>query len=135
MDRGEPVARDRRGAGVIALTLPWPPAANNLHAVVRGRKVLSKAGRMYRELVALRVLEQKTPSFGALPLTVQIDAHMPDKRRRDLDNILKAALDSLTRAGVWDDDSQIHHLSIRRYPPPAGTRAGWLGVRVGEVAL
>jgi crossover junction endodeoxyribonuclease RusA len=118
---------------VIALTLPWPPSANNLHAVVRGRKVLSKAGRMYRELVALRVLELRPQPLGKARLTVQIDAHEPDKRRRDIANIEKAAIDSLTRTGLWDDDSQIDHLSIRRFPPMGGTRAGWLSVRVGEM--
>jgi crossover junction endodeoxyribonuclease RusA len=43
-----------------------------------------------------------------------ITAHPPDKRRRDLDNILKCLLDSLTHAGVWDDDSQVDELAVIR---------------------
>jgi crossover junction endodeoxyribonuclease RusA len=43
-----------------------------------------------------------------------MSVHAPDRRRRDLDNVLKSTLDSLTHAGVWDDDSQIDQLSVER---------------------
>lgn len=39
---------------------------------------------------------------------------MPDRRRRDLDNMPKALFDGLTHAGVWTDDSQIDDLRIVR---------------------
>lgn len=39
---------------------------------------------------------------------------MPDNRRRDAVNLLKAPLDALAHAGVYEDDSQIVELSIRR---------------------
>ena len=45
-----------------------------------------------------------TPTKSRWPC---IEAWMPDKRVRDLDNLLKAPLDALTRAGFWVDDSQI----------------------------
>ncbi len=32
---------------------------------------------------------------------------MPDRRRRDLDNLQKAAFDALTKAGFWLDDIQV----------------------------
>jgi len=41
----------------------------------------------------------------------------PDRRRRDLDNVLKSLLDSLEHAGVYTDDSQIRKLSIERSEP------------------
>jgi crossover junction endodeoxyribonuclease RusA len=43
-----------------------------------------------------------------------IQAWLPDRRRRDLDNLLKAVQDALAHAGVYDDDSQIVDLRIRR---------------------
>jgi crossover junction endodeoxyribonuclease RusA len=43
-----------------------------------------------------------------------MDAFPPDRRRRDLDNILKASLDSLTHAHIYADDELIDVLIVRR---------------------
>jgi crossover junction endodeoxyribonuclease RusA len=51
---------------------------------------------------------------------VHIDYWPPTRRKSDLDNQFKAILDSLTAAGVWDDDSQIDELSIARKPVMKG---------------
>ena len=39
---------------------------------------------------------------------------MPDKRRRDLDNITKALLDALSHANMFEDDEQIDDLHLIR---------------------
>jgi len=52
------------------------------------------------------------PMTGRLAVTV--DLYPPDKRRRDVDNSAKATLDALAHAGVYEDDSQIDDLHIRR---------------------
>jgi crossover junction endodeoxyribonuclease RusA len=119
---------------MIALTLPWPPSVNTYwrhpsKGALAGRTLISERGRAYREAVQKLAQAEKWGSMGDTRLSVQIEAYMPDKRRRDLDNTLKAALDSLTAAGVWDDDSQIDHLSIRR----ASMIGGMLKVRITEV--
>jgi crossover junction endodeoxyribonuclease RusA len=49
---------------------------------------------------------------------------------RDLDNILKCLLDSLTRAGAWDSDGQIDELAIIRGEP---VREGTVEVIVSEI--
>jgi len=51
----------------------------------------------------------------------------PDKRIRDLDNILKSSLDALTHAFVWKDDSQISKLTIQRFPP---AKPGYVRVQI-----
>lgn len=121
--------------GVVVLTLPWPPAANNLHAVVRGRKVLSKAGREYRGKVAAACAAQGAPRLGRARLRVSVSAFPPDRRRRDLDNLNKAVLDALVFARVFDDDSQVDDLRIARGEP---VKEGRLSVTVevmrGQVA-
>jgi crossover junction endodeoxyribonuclease RusA len=38
----------------------------------------------------------------------------PDRRKRDLSNLIKAMEDAMTQAGVWGDDSQIDYLTIIR---------------------
>ncbi|NBW23084.1 MAG: RusA family crossover junction endodeoxyribonuclease, partial [Caulobacteraceae bacterium] len=55
------------------------------------------------------------------------EAFPPDKRKRDLDNVLKSLLDALTHANVWDDDSQIDDLRIYR-----NIVAGMVKVRLYE---
>lgn len=113
---------------MITVDLPWPPSLNHLYASVNGRKVLSKSGRLYRWAVLQEVNKVKPAKFESQRLSVQIDAFPPDRRKRDLDNMLKCALDGLTNAGLWEDDSQIDHLSIRRL-----SIGGFLRVKICEM--
>jgi crossover junction endodeoxyribonuclease RusA len=46
------------------------------------------------------------------PVKVDIAYTQPDRRIRDLDNLAKAVLDSLTHAGAWEDDAQVHDLHV-----------------------
>jgi crossover junction endodeoxyribonuclease RusA len=41
------------------------------------------------------------------------------KRKRDLDNVAKTLKDALTRAGTWQDDSQVDDLRVVRGTPEA----------------
>lgn len=41
-------------------------------------------------------------------------AYPPDRRRRDLDNLLKGILDGLQYAGLYEDDCQVDDLRISR---------------------
>jgi len=50
-------------------------------------------------------------------LAIRLYAYPPDRRRRDLDNILKATLDSLTYAEVIEDDSLFDRIYIERRSP------------------
>lgn len=101
---------------MIKLTLPWPPSVNRYWRSVNGRVLIAAAGRRYRTDVELvyRLQSLTGGGCGSLLVEVSIDAWLPDLRRRDIDNILKAPLDALTHAGLWDDDSQVVQLSIRK---------------------
>ena len=107
----------------MQLTLPFPPSANRIwrSVCIRGkpRVLLSRQGREFRETVAA-TLAGKLPPTAMGRLAVSIDAYPPDRRRRDLDNLQKAILDSLQAAGVYLDDAQIDVLQIRRCPPEPG---------------
>ncbi|EES6198012.1 RusA family crossover junction endodeoxyribonuclease, partial [Escherichia coli] len=69
-------------------------------------------------------------------LAIKIIAEPPDKRRRDLDNILKAPLDALTHAlthaGLLMDDEQFDEINIVRAQPVSGGR---LGVKIYPIML
>lgn len=104
-----------------AMVLPFPPSTNHYWRSVPGKGVLvSQKGRMYRSAVHALAVSQGWPRFGCQRVHVAIEAWMPDKRRRDLDNLLKATLDALTYAGIWSDDSQIDALTITRAPLVGG---------------
>ena len=99
--------------GEIAFTVPWPPSVNRYYRHVGPRVLISKDGRIYRREIEGRLGGLlREPLRGALALTAEM--HPPDHRRRDLDNLGKALLDSLQHAGVFLDDSQIDELHIYR---------------------
>lgn len=104
------------------ITLPWPPSNNTYYRHNRGRTHISEKGKAYRIKVWTAVhkarwtklLSPNKMAFFDARLHVIINCHPPDKRRFDVDNWAKVCLDSLTKAGVWHDDSQIDHLEIVR---------------------
>lgn len=99
---------------MIHLTLPWPPSVNRIWRQYQGRVLLSREGRAYRQAVLGEWLQAQQQGMGRQRLRLVIDAHMPDARRRDIDNLGKAVLDAMQAARVFEDDSQIDDLRIRR---------------------
>ena len=80
--------------------------------------------------MALIVRQQRLKLNLSGRLAIKIIAEPPDKRRRDLDNILKAPLDALTHAGLLIDDEQFDEINIVRGLPVPGGR---LGVKIYEI--
>jgi crossover junction endodeoxyribonuclease RusA len=99
---------------MTTLTLPFPPSVNTYWRMVRGRMLISKAGREYRQAVQDTALVSRWDGWGPAKVAVEIIAWLPDNRRRDADNLFKAPLDALAHAGLYDDDSQIIRLSIQK---------------------
>ena len=83
---------------MIEITLPWPPSVNTYWRNFDGRMIISARGREYRETVGDQMTLQKMVKHFKGQLKVEIEAFRPDKRRRDLDNLLKATLDGLAHA-------------------------------------
>lgn len=103
---------------MITLELPYPPSINHSFSVVRGRPVLSKDVRVYRQLVRQRV-RASAPKVALGPLAVRLELFPPDHRRRDCDNAQKPILDALQQAGAFFDDSQIVWLLTVKSVPVA----------------
>lgn len=114
---------------MIEFTLPWPPSVNTYWRNFNGRMIISAKGREYREYVGDQIMLQGKVAQFTKPLRVVIEAWRPDKRRRDLDNLLKATLDGLAHAGVFEDDSQI--VDLRIYWAPA--IGGMLKIKIEEI--
>lgn len=65
-------------------------------------------------------------------LVVWVFLHAPDARTYDVDNRLKALLDSCTKACLWQDDKLIDEIHVLRgVPDPAG--AGYVEMTVQEL--
>ena len=105
--------------------LPWPPSANKQHVNRRARTKTGKTyiARMtspevvaYREEVrrAVRVGHVTPPGLCGRLSIVMLACPPAVNRVRDLDNLAKVVLDSLTLAGVIDDDSLFDHQEIFR---------------------
>jgi crossover junction endodeoxyribonuclease RusA len=93
--------------------------------------LISAEGRSYRAVVADQILLQgfRQNKTYENKIVVQIQAYRPDERKRDLDNLLKAPLDALAKAGVYKDDSQIVDLRIFW----AKEKGGMLKILISEV--
>lgn len=114
-----------------AFWLPYPPSINSYwRSIGRGRVILSAKGRAYRvrsgeALAEQGVARERRPER----LSVALLAQPPDRRVRDLDNILKPLLDCLTTHAVIADDGQIDDLRVLRGQRVDGGRV-W--VRLSE---
>ncbi|HAN99482.1 MAG TPA: hypothetical protein DCQ98_19585 [Planctomycetaceae bacterium] len=115
---------------MIELSLPFPPSVNHYWRRVGARTLVSRTGRAYRATIVALLRDRAAPPLQER-LTVEIEVHPPDRRRRDLDNLLKALIDALAHAGLYADDSQIDRLLIERRGPLAGGR---VVVRLGGLS-
>ena len=120
----------------MELILPFPPSVNHYYRRVGQRTLISREGRKYRRAIGgLLALGggsgiRRPPAGGRIALAM--DAFPPDRRRRDLDNLLKCTQDSLAHAGVFEDDSQIDLLAVARREPVKG---GKIAIRIDEFPL
>lgn len=102
---------------MIFLKLPLPPSVNSYRTIFRGRMNITKAGREFKAAVADYVVEYKVPKLGDSKLKVTMVLFPRDKRKIDIDNRIKAVLDALEDAGVFNNDFQVDHLEIIRGEP------------------
>lgn len=113
---------------MLSIVLPYPTSVNHYKKI--GRLVKTKTGKLYQQRVNTN--ETKTFYYQVYMLTrsimpvegsifprsailqLEVDSYPPDKKKRDLDGILKVLLDSLQRAQIYEDDVQIARLIVQR---------------------
>jgi len=104
--------------------LPYPPSTNTAYANVNNRRVKTKAAREYTQAVQAIIIQH--PDWVPLHLaanktatfTVEIIAHPPDNRRRDLANLEKIPMDAIFTL-LDADDSQVTHINMIKEQPRA----------------
>ena len=100
----------------LTIFLPFPPTVNSYYVKTRNGVFISQKGKGYTKAVSSILREQLPPEFTTLDSSIRLTVVLnpPDKRVRDLDNYMKALLDSLKKAELWVDDSLIDQLFIYR---------------------
>lgn len=114
---------------MIQFMIPYPPSVNHYYLRNKfGGIRVGDNGKEFRENVAVWYYQSATSknidSSNVLypdgKLDVTITAYFPDNRKkRDVDNILKATLDAITHIrdykiceSPWSDDSQVYKLTV-----------------------
>jgi crossover junction endodeoxyribonuclease RusA len=105
---------------VASFSLPFPPSVNNLYASAGGRRVKSRHYVSWQRDALWRIKLLRQPSIRG-QVMVTIYGHPKDRRKRDIDNIVKPILDTLVRAGIIEDDRHVVKLRAEwagRWNPP-----------------
>lgn len=104
--------------------LPFPPSVNQIWRAVRGRNIKSKPYRDWEVNAGTELLCQN-PQKHEGPVNITMTFGLPDKRRRDIDNLAKPVNDLLVRHQIIQRDD-VHFL--RSLTLKVGE--GFQGVRV-----
>ncbi len=116
--------------------LPWPPSVNTAWRHAGKFTYLTKPQRHFRDEVSKSLTGYAECLYGRLAVSIELIA--PTKRKYDIDGRIKAVLDALQHAMLFEDDEQVDHLDVRRLhveapgacdvtitqlTPPAGERS------------
>lgn len=97
----------------IQLLLPYPPSVNHYWGQAGKHRFIGAKGKAFRLAVAEECAENGIVGLEGR-LAVHVALFPPDKRKRDVDNVLKSLLDACEHAGCYESDSQIDELHIVR---------------------
>jgi crossover junction endodeoxyribonuclease RusA len=103
----------------VTLQLPLPPSANRLW--VRARKGMRRSDEYVAWLLeAGWTAKTQRPNSIKGPFKISIHASRPDKRRRDIDNLIKPTLDLVESLRIVENDSDCEQVSARWVTTGAG---------------
>ena len=96
---------------MIEFVLPTPPSANLLYRNRKGQRGMYKSAdyKNWAARVAAWGYAQTLETFDGF---CSVEYTVPINRRRDLDNYLKALLDSMELLGIVQNDRQFRHIQI-----------------------
>ncbi len=115
---------------IFLLSFIPPSKANRVKVNTRA---FSKSGKRYivpkdvstkinKAIWELQIQNEKKNLYFNSPVSVEILFILPNKRRRDLDNIMKTLGDCLVYAGILEDDNLIFKQTLEKviYPGEEG---------------
>lgn len=103
-----------------------PPSVNHYwERNGKGMKLTDRARQFHAVMMAL------VPALRlSSRLKLEVVFHFPTKQKRDIDNHLKATIDSLVKCGFCDDDEQFDELIVKR---GAVVKGGLIRLKVWEL--
>ena len=103
-----------------------PPSVNHYwERTGRGMKLSDKAKQFHAVVMNL------IPALRlSTRLKLEVVFHFPTHQKRDIDNHLKATIDSLVKCGFCEDDEQFDELIVKRGSVVSG---GLIKIRVWEI--
>lgn len=115
---------------MLEIFLPFPPSVNGYWGFSGSRRFLTSKATAFKTVTKERFKSTGHLGLGKARLFVSMTLHAPDKRVRDIDNVVKSTLDALCQAGVFEDDGQVDVLLVKRAVPMKG---GSCVVRIEEI--
>lgn len=93
-----------------------PPSVNHAYVNANGRRFRSKTYKDWIDFSMEETIDQLPDNFECIPskVSVSIDVYTKSKRKRDLDNYLKAICD-LLNGWIIADDYNIDQILITRH--------------------
>ncbi|HGJ5854554.1 RusA family crossover junction endodeoxyribonuclease [Arsenophonus nasoniae] len=117
----------------MIVELPFPPSVNTYWLRLKTHICLSPEARAFKG-EAVNIIKAAQEKYGTQlfdgDVIVKMSLYLPDKRQRDVDNYSKGVLDALTDAGVWNDDSQVRQLDVKKIDNNGGRKGGKCVVEV-----
>lgn len=99
---------------MVEFSVPYPPSVNRIWRQGKGRVHKAKEYTDWIALAAWEIRAQLGPKkVITQPFKLELRVNRPDKRKRDLDNLLKPILDLIAHYGLIENDSLCHWIDAR----------------------
>lgn len=105
----------------IQIELPYPPSVNHYWRYGGGRLYIDRRVKDWLAEVEARWIELGRPKMVDGYYKVRVHLYPPDRRRRDIDNTLKAIFDALVQMDIIPDDYKVKALEVYEHPEKRGT--------------
>jgi crossover junction endodeoxyribonuclease RusA len=94
--------------------IPYPPSTNRIWRQGQGRVHKSQEYKDWLALASWEMRVQLGPRIVITnPFKLTVRVQRPDRRKRDLDNLLKPILDLIAHYGLIENDSLCHWIDAR----------------------
>ena len=110
--------KEKKKINKMKIILPGNPlSTNSIYKFACSpfpRHYMNKAGKERKEEYIWEAYQQKKSPTLTCKLSLVVYLFFGDRRVRDWDNFHKLSMDALTEAKVWEDDSQIEEVYVKK---------------------